>query len=187
MILAHLDEAIRAGASQARACEVAGIDGHTVQRWRSRPDGGDLRRGPKTPPRNKYTLEAKAKIIELVTAPEFVSLSPHQLVAKLADMSIFVGSEATIYRLLRKRRLLQHRDRSRPRKGHRPREHVATGPNQVWAWDITYLPAGSAARSGTCTRSSTCGAARSSAGLCTTSRATTTPPHSSRRPVGERR
>jgi transposase InsO family protein len=57
-------------------------------------------------------------------------------------MSIYVASEATVYRLLRRRRLLAHRDRARPRKHHRPREHVATGPNQVWAWDITYLPAG---------------------------------------------
>jgi putative transposase len=142
VILEAIDEAVAAGASQARACEIAGLDVRTVQRWRGRPDGDDLRRGPHAAPANKLSAAEEATIVELVTSPEFVSLSPHQLVAKLADMSIYVASEATIYRLLRRRRLLAYRDRARPRKHHRPRELVATGPNQVWAWDITYLPAG---------------------------------------------
>ena len=86
------------------------------------------------------TAAEEAELIALVTSKEFASLSPHQLVAKLADMAIYIASEATIYRLLRRRRLLRHRDQSRPR-GRRPREHVATAPNHVWAWDITYLPA----------------------------------------------
>jgi transposase InsO family protein len=96
-----------------------------------------------SPSKSALTLtEEETTIFELVTSPEFVGLSPHQLVAKLADLGIYVASEATIYRLLRKRRLLAHRDRAKPRTHTRPREHVATGPNQVWAWDITYLPAG---------------------------------------------
>jgi putative transposase len=142
VILQVIDEAVTAGASQARACEVAGLDVRTVQRWRGRSDGDDLRRGPHNAPANKLTAGEEATIVELVTSPDFISLSPHQLVAKLADMSIYVASESTIYRLLRRRRLLAYRDRARPRKHHRPRELVATGPNQVWAWDITYLPAG---------------------------------------------
>jgi putative transposase len=142
VILELIDEAVAAGAAQERACELAGLDVRTIQRWRRRPDGDDLRHGPKTAPANKLTSDEEATIVALVTSPEFVSLSPHQLVAKLADMSIYVASEATIYRLLRKRRLLAYRDRARPRKHRRPRELVATGPNQVWAWDITYLPAG---------------------------------------------
>ena len=142
MTLANIDEAVAAGASQAAACELIGLDERTVQRWRARPDLDDLRRGPKPRPDNAMTAEEEAEIVALVTSPEFVGMSPHQLVAKLADMSIFIVSESTIYRLLRRRRLLRHRDRSRPRTRHRPREHVATGPNQVWAWDITYLPAG---------------------------------------------
>ena len=142
MILQVIDEAMAAGVSQERACEVAGLDVRTIQRWRRRPGGEDLRRGPHTTPANKLTAAEEVTIVELVTSPDFISLSPHQLVAKLADMSIYVASESTIYRLLRRRRLLAYRDRARPRKHHRPRELVATGPNQVWAWDITYLPAG---------------------------------------------
>jgi len=119
---------------------VAGLDVRTVQRWRGKPDLNDGRRGPRKKPANAITAAEEAQIVELVTSTEFVSLSPHQLVAKLADMGVYVASESTIYRVLRRRRLLRHRDRSKPRCGRRPREHVATGPNQVWSWDITYLP-----------------------------------------------
>lgn len=142
MILELIDEAVNSGARRARACKVAGLDTRTVERWRKRPDGDDLRHGPTTRPANALTTDEEAKIVELSTAPEFVGLSPHQLVPKLADMSIFVASESSFFRVLRRRRLIRHRDRSRPRKHRRPRELVATGPNQVWAWDITYLPAG---------------------------------------------
>jgi putative transposase len=142
VILELVAAAVQAGATQARACEVLGLDARTIQRWQKRPDGDDLRRGPKTRPANALTESEENKIVEFATAPEFVGLSPHQLVPKLADMSIFIASESSVYRVLRRRRMQRHRDRSRPRTHRRPRELVATGPNQVWAWDITYLPAG---------------------------------------------
>ena len=142
MILQLLDEAVAAGARRVRACEVAGLDVRTVERWRKRPDGDDLRRGPSTRPSNALTEDEAARIVEIATAPEFVGLSPHQIVPKLADMAIYIASESSFYRVLRRQRLMRHRDRSRPRMHRRPRELVATGPNQVWAWDITYLPAG---------------------------------------------
>ena len=72
--------------------------------------------------------------------PEHAALYPNQLVAKLADEGRYIISESSMYRILRQEKLLKHRrpstvpqDRSRP-------EAKATGPNQLWAWDITYLP-----------------------------------------------
>lgn len=141
MTLANLDEAVAAGARLKVACELIGLDIRTVQRWRRCPDGGDQRRGPKTRPGNKLTVAEEDALVALLTSPEFRSLSPHQLVAKLADLGIYVASEATVYRVLRRRALLAHRDRAKPRTHRRPPQHLATGPNQVWAWDITYLPA----------------------------------------------
>lgn len=142
MTLANIDEAVAAGASQAAACALVGLDARTVQRWRTRPDLEDQRRGPTRRPGNALTAAEQAELVALLTSKEFGGLSPHQLVAKLADQGRYFASEATMYRLLRSRRLLRHRDRARPRTRRGPREHVATGPNQVWAWDITYLPAG---------------------------------------------
>ena len=97
VILELIDEAVSAGARRARACEVAGLDTRTVERWRKRPDGDGLRHGPTTRPASTLTTEEEAQIVEIATAPEFVGLSP----TKLADMSMFVGSESTVYRVLR--------------------------------------------------------------------------------------
>ena len=51
----------------------------------------------------------------------------------------YLASESTIYRILREERLLQHRGRAKAPVRRPPRAHVATGPNQLWSWDITYL------------------------------------------------
>jgi transposase InsO family protein len=110
-----------------------------VQRWKASPGGEDRRRGPKTRPANALTSAEEDDIVALLNSEEFVGLSPHQVVAKLADMKIYKASERTMYRILRRRKLQRHRQRSRPGKGRRPVEHRATGPRQVWSWDITYL------------------------------------------------
>jgi transposase InsO family protein len=140
-----VEAAVAAGARQEKACEVLGLDERTLQRWRGRLDeadgGGDRRRGPKTRPGNALSDEEWAKVRALLTAPEFVDLTPHELVPKLADMGLYVASESSFYRELRRAKLLTHRQRSRPRTHRKPVEFIATGANQAWAWDITYLPA----------------------------------------------
>ena len=45
-----------------------------------------------------------------------------------------------MYRILRADKLLAHRQRSAPARRHEPTARVATGPNQIWSWDITLLP-----------------------------------------------
>ncbi|MBZ0172595.1 MAG: IS3 family transposase, partial [Phycisphaerales bacterium] len=65
---------------------------------------------------------------------------PKQIVPQLADQGEYIGSESTIYRILREEKMQQHREPSRPPTlRHRPDPYIATGPNQVWSWDITYL------------------------------------------------
>ena len=140
MTLALVDEAVSAGAGFVRACQELGLSARTVQRWRHDPEGKDQRSGPAHRAPNALSDEEWAEVRALATSPEFVGLSPHQLVAKLADMGIYVASESSFYRELRRAKLLGHRDRGKPRRHKRPAERVATGPCQAWAWDITYLP-----------------------------------------------
>lgn len=59
---------------------------------------------------------------------------------KLAEQEQYIGSESTIYRVLREAKQLTHRASSKPRTHKKPREYRADGPRQVWTWDITYLP-----------------------------------------------
>jgi putative transposase len=72
---------------------------------------------------------------------QFAHLSPKQLVPRLADQGLYLASESTFYRLQRRyglrrtKRALSRTDITRATVLHR-----ATRPNQVWSWDITWLP-----------------------------------------------
>jgi transposase InsO family protein len=83
--------------------------------------------------------EERAAILAITTSLRFRDLPPSQIVPILAEEGVYVASESSFYRLLRQEKLLKHRETSRPRVNNRPKEYVATGPNQVWSWDITYL------------------------------------------------
>lgn len=137
MILSLIDEAVRAGARVERCCEVVGIDEKTRKRWR-RDDTGDKRRGPTEVP-HALTDEERRRVVETANSAEFRDMSPKQIVPNLADRGVYIASESTFYRVLRAQGLLAHRQRAKPPTRKRPNEHVATGPNQVWSWDITYL------------------------------------------------
>jgi putative transposase len=128
-----------AGARLKPACQEAGVDARTVQRWRAQEVGDDRRAGPLTEPANKLQEPERARVLEVANDPEYRDLSPKQIVPRLADDGIYVASESTFYRLLRAADQLRHRERSLPAVSRRPVELVATGPEQVWSWDITYL------------------------------------------------
>ncbi len=80
-------------------------------------------------------------MLEVVNSPQYRELSPKQIVPQLADKSEYLASESTIYRILRSEGQMHPRGRSKaPRR--RPKALTATGPNEVWSWDITYLKSG---------------------------------------------
>lgn len=109
----------------------------TYQRWVKQIE--DQRRGPKTAPANKLSARERSKILEISCSKEFQDKSPWQIVPALADRGEYVASESTFYRVLRAEKMLAHRLPSSPPRNERPKELIATLPNQVWSWDITYL------------------------------------------------
>lgn len=134
-----VEEAVSNGARKEKASESLGLSARTVERWEQEPEKGDLRRGPKTEPANKLSSREREQVIEHCTSEEFKDLPPTQIVPRLADRGEYVASEATFYRVLKAEKLLAHRDDTKPKNGHKPDEHIATAPNQLWSWDITYL------------------------------------------------
>lgn len=139
IIIGLVDEACRAGARLSRVCEQVGLSPKTVQRYRNNPEGDDQRRGPKTPPKNKLSEVERMVIVSYATSPEYRNMSPKQIVPKLADKEIYIASESSFYRVLKDAKLMKHRSASQPKRHNLPPMLRATGPNQVYSWDITYL------------------------------------------------
>lgn len=134
-----IEEAIGNGARLWKACEVIGITVRTYERWGKDRARGDGRHGPRGAPANSLSEAEKEQIVAIATSRELRELAPSQIVPILAEQGIYVASESSFYRVLRERKLLTHRERSCPRQNSRPAQHISTGPNQVWSWDITYL------------------------------------------------
>ena len=139
MIRDLIEAAVQRGARRKRACAELGVDLRTLQRWRREGAPGDRRAGPRSAPQNRLGERERARIVETVNSPEYRDLSPKQIVPRLADRGMYLGSESTIYRLLRARGQLLHRAATRPPQSRAKPRLVATAPNQVWCWDITYL------------------------------------------------
>jgi len=132
---------MQAGARKQVACEELGISSRTFQRW-SKSNEGDQRPVVSRPrPTNKLTDFERKRILDISSEEQFASLPPSQIVPILADKGIYIASEASFYRVLKEEGLLHHRGRAKaPGTYKKPTTYTATGPNQVWSWDISYLP-----------------------------------------------
>jgi len=121
-----------------------GLSERTLKRWRA--DGQQVARdkrpeaAPVAQPHQLTEAEEEAILITC-NLKEYQSLPPSQIVPSLADKGIYIASEASFYRVLKRHRQLNHRGRSQPRQpSPEPTSFTATGPNQVYTWDISYCP-----------------------------------------------
>lgn len=139
MILALIATAVKNGARLRRAAACLGLSARTLIRWRKNASAEDQRHEAKRAPANKLSQEERGKILGVATSSAFRDMSPKQIVPNLADQGRYLGSESSFYRILKEHQLLTHRHASRPATIRPPQAHVATGPCQVWSWDITFL------------------------------------------------
>lgn len=134
-----IEEAVAAGASKSKACKEIGLSMRTMQRWKHNV-AGDKRPFIKNIPANKITPKEREEIIAVCCSERFRDMTPNEIVPILAEEGRYIASESTLYRILKEEKLDRHRSESKPRqKVGKPKELKATGPDQVFSWDITYL------------------------------------------------
>ena len=144
-LLGLIGKACADGARLKPACRQVGLSCRSVQRWQ-RPDAleGDQRSSGKrrhARPANKLSEDERQAVMATLNSEAFKDLPPSQIVPRLADTGFYVASESTMYRLLRQQGQLAHRRSERAaQKRSRPRALAASAPDQVFCWDITYLP-----------------------------------------------
>jgi putative transposase len=122
-----------------RACTLTGISRATYYR-KAKPVGP--MHGPwlpRTPPPWTLSPAEREQVLAVLNAPGYADLAIPQVWARELDEGRYWCSMSTMYRIARaagqsreRRRLATHPPRVRP-------ELVATGPSQVWSWDITAL------------------------------------------------
>jgi transposase InsO family protein len=132
-------EAIADGARKGKACEIIGLTVRSYQRWR-KDARADRRKLNKRKPSNALTDEERERIKTTCCLIEYRNHTPNEIVPRLAEKGLYIGSESTMYRILKQEDMLAHRSHTKvPSKNKKPEELKAIGPDQVWSWDITYL------------------------------------------------
>ena len=143
-LLSFIHAACDAGARLHKACALIGLAARTVQRWllpHHHSDGRAADKRTYSCPANKLSDTERSAALDVLNSEEFKDLPPSQIVPRLADKGQYVASESTLYRLLHQAGQMAHRRVERPpHKRSKPRALVATQPDQIYCWDITYLP-----------------------------------------------
>lgn len=140
-VIALVAEAITAGARQDRSCAAIALSERTLQRWQRDQLRGDQRPIRVQTPKNRLSPLERVRLLAIANSAEFGHLPPSQMVPKLADRGQYLASESTFYRVLRAENQLKHRGTERPSQRRcKPRALTANAPEQLFSWDITYLP-----------------------------------------------
>ena len=139
-----IEAAHRAGARLQLACEIAGIDVRTLQRWKAHQGlvAGDRRpQAVRATPAHALSVEERQQILCVANEARFADMPAARIVPALADEGVYLASESSFHRVLRAHGQTRHRGRAKaPRQSRPPTTHVATAPRQLWCWDMTFLP-----------------------------------------------
>lgn len=130
---------VRGKISCVEACTALDVSRATYYRARRRARSATQPpRARKLSPRALSADERRA-VIDVLHAPSFVDLAVPQVHSTLLDQGQFLCSMSTMYRILDAHGEVRERRDQVRRPSYAKPELIATGPNQVWSWDITKL------------------------------------------------
>ncbi|WP_459609682.1 IS3 family transposase [Dickeya oryzae] len=139
-LIGYVREAMASGARLSIALTEAGLSERTWRRWQISLE--DKRASAVRPsPANRLSAQEEQQILTVCHQSAYASLPPSQIVPALADKGIYLASESTFYRVLRRHGEVHRRGRQRAVQKVTPATSwQASGPNEVWTWDITWVP-----------------------------------------------
>lgn len=119
-------------------CDALGLPRATYYRLTRKSQQQTEVKKKKTVHPRALTKEEEEKVLALMNSQRFCDMAPSEIHATLLDESIYMCSVRTMYRILEKNK--ENVQRRQKDKGNYTRpELLATGPNQLWSWDITKL------------------------------------------------
>jgi putative transposase len=121
-----------------RACQALGVSSASL--YRSRRTEPAPRKPLETPgERRALNAQEKTEVRETLNSERFVDQAPREIYATLMDEGRYLCSVSTLYRILRENQEVRERRNQLRHPVFAKPELLATGPNQVWTWDITKL------------------------------------------------
>ncbi|MEO5874578.1 MAG: IS3 family transposase [Streptosporangiaceae bacterium] len=121
------------------ACDLLGKSRSTVHRARHPKPRAEGPTRPRADHPAKLSAEEAHEVIETLNSRRFMDKAPAQAWATMLDEGTYLCSISTMYRLLRAEGLTGDRRRQATHPAKVKPELVATGPDQVWSWDVTKL------------------------------------------------
>ena len=118
------------------SCRAFGVARSSLYRRRHPPPTGG--RTPRPSHRALSEIE-RQEVLDLLHSERFVDQAPAQVAAALLDEGRYLCSVRTMYRILDANQEVRERRNQRRHPAYTKPELLATGPNQVWSWDITKL------------------------------------------------
>ena len=120
----------------AQACRALSVPRASFYRGRNAAERSS---SPRPQPARALSAQERQHALDILHSDRFVDKAPGQVHATLLDEGKYVCSVRTMYRILsaeqegrERRNQLRHPHYKKP-------ELLASGPNQVWSWDITKL------------------------------------------------
>lgn len=119
----------------APVCQALAVPRAAYYRWRKPKERTPVvRRVPRALP-----PEERQHVLAVLNDDRFADLPPAEVYATLLDEGKYVCSIRTMYRILTEQAEVKERRRQLQHPRYTAPELLATGPNQLWSWDITKL------------------------------------------------
>jgi putative transposase len=117
------------------ACQALGVPRSAFYRARQ------PKREPKSRPTPERALrpEEKAQVLQMLNSERFQDSAPREVYAALLDENQYLCSWRTMYRILKEHQQVRERRNQLRHPTYTKPELLATGPNQLWSWDLTKL------------------------------------------------
>lgn len=90
----------------------------------------------------KLDETSRLKVLDVLNSETYVDKAPAAVVAMLLDDGQYLCSTSTMYRILAENSAVKERRNQLRHPEYKKPELIATGPNQVWTWDITKIKTG---------------------------------------------
>ena len=118
-----------------RACEALNVPRSQVYRKRQ----PKAEPSPRPTPVHALSGDERAEVRHTLNSARFMDQTPRQVYAALLDEGSYLCHWRTMYRILALHDEVHERRLMRRHPVYHKPELLATNPNQVWSWDITYL------------------------------------------------